>query len=49
MDVYEMFAEKHCQGRQTRIKLCEELKERVKDLITARQEAAEAGTPCIFN
>ena len=41
MDVYEMFAEKHCEGRQTRIKLCEELKERVKDLITARQEAAE--------
>lgn len=41
MDVYEMFAKKHCQGRRTRIKLCEELKDRVKELDHARAEAAE--------
>jgi hypothetical protein len=41
MDVYEMFAKKHCEGRQTRVKLCEELKERVKDLNVARSEAAD--------
>jgi hypothetical protein len=41
MDVYEMFAAKHCAGRQTRIKLCEELRARVKDLGVARAEAAD--------
>ena len=39
MDVYEMFAKKHCEFRTTRIKLCEELKERVKDLAVAQAEA----------
>ena len=40
LDVYEMFAKKHCEGRQQRIKLCEELRERVRDLHVARAEAA---------
>ena len=41
LDVYEMFAKKHCEGRETRVKLCEELKQRVKDLEAARVEASE--------
>jgi len=41
LDVYEMFAKKHCAGRVTRIKLCEELKDRVRDLNIARTEAAD--------
>ncbi|KAK8968393.1 hypothetical protein KSP40_PGU011194 [Platanthera guangdongensis] len=32
IDIYELFAFKHCKGRRTKIALCEELEERMHDL-----------------
>ncbi|GBG67863.1 hypothetical protein CBR_g983 [Chara braunii] len=32
MDVYEMFAERHCVGRTTPVRICEELSRRVEDM-----------------
>ncbi|XP_024530236.1 uncharacterized protein LOC9659220 isoform X2 [Selaginella moellendorffii] len=32
VDVYDMFAEKHCRGRKIKIALCQELQERMDDL-----------------
>nr|XP_023889678.1 uncharacterized protein LOC112001731 [Quercus suber] len=32
IDIYELFAFKHCKGRKTKLALCEELDERMRDL-----------------
>lgn len=32
VDIYELFAFKHCKGRRTKLALCEELDERMRDL-----------------
>ncbi|KAJ8753112.1 hypothetical protein K2173_017657 [Erythroxylum novogranatense] len=32
IDIYELFAFKHCKGRRTKLALCEELDERMQDL-----------------
>ncbi|KAI7744577.1 hypothetical protein M8C21_015990 [Ambrosia artemisiifolia] len=34
IDIYELFAFKHCWGRRTKLSLCEELEERMRDLKT---------------
>ncbi|VVB16402.1 unnamed protein product [Arabis nemorensis] len=37
IDVYELFAFKHCKGRKVKLALCEELDERMRDLKTELQ------------
>ncbi|CAA7032366.1 unnamed protein product [Microthlaspi erraticum] len=37
IDVYELFAFKHCKGRKKKLALCEELDERMRDLKTELQ------------
>ncbi|CAH1451949.1 unnamed protein product [Lactuca virosa] len=32
IDIYELFAFKHCWGRRVKLALCEELDERMRDL-----------------
>lgn len=32
IDIYELFSQKHCEGRRVRVTLCEELQERMEDL-----------------
>ena len=45
MDVYSMFATKHCKDREsgTGVRLCEDLKRRTKELETALKDLAEGG------
>lgn len=37
IDIYELFAFKHCKGRKVKLALCEELDERMRDLKTELQ------------
>nr|XP_043624624.1 uncharacterized protein LOC122596158 isoform X2 [Erigeron canadensis] len=37
IDIYELFAFKHCWGRRAKLSLCEELEERMRDLKTELQ------------
>ncbi|KAM7469131.1 hypothetical protein LguiA_007314 [Lonicera macranthoides] len=38
IDIYELFAFKHCKGRRVKLALCEELDERMRDLKNELQE-----------
>ncbi|XP_056174780.1 uncharacterized protein LOC115689447 [Syzygium oleosum] len=38
IDIYELFAFKHCQGRKVKLALCEELDQRMEDLKSELQE-----------
>jgi hypothetical protein len=41
MDVYTSFAKKHCESRATRIKLCDDLKRKTRELSVAIAEAKD--------